>query len=606
MSYLCLTKDLNYGNSSVNDFVKRVSNITPTEIFELQRFYHKHCYADFGNVEKRNRALLRYEEAIAKKSSEVTSRQPGRPRMDNSKNEQPSSKRTLRSESTPYNRELCIICQQPGGVCRTVAFLQTGQSMLNVDQKLADKSFYRRLNTIPNADDAVANEVKYHLKCWSSCKQIAAKKESESIDNEKESYAQTVSDIEIVNLIQSGLNDPSLKILDMNMINDAYRDILLENGLKNYDIKSNYKRYLKELLLKNVANIKFVKNKNPSKPEIVCSEIAQGQAIDIAVNQNRREVLSDILNVSKVIRNELQSHQKWKFTGTYSDFIEPNLLSTLIKWILIGPNENLYNENRIKRVENATSVVTQLIVQSFKTKRQVHYEPVDSSTRGIFQMNETPLSVGLGLYVHHTTRSKELIELLHTMNLSVTYDKVLDIRNSIATTIKSNVENHPAKLHIPSVISPNKHTFYAIDNSDLKVDTTDGKNQYHGTSIAIYQPHDTDFNPPLLKFDRKHVEKFDGSHTFYETIFCPEPVRESKTYGNLTLPLANTAMDLEHYILCDVTYLVLKCFNTISHGDIPTWTAYNSLISDKNNSLHIVLYHLYMEPQPTSPTFTQL
>ena len=138
----------NYGDSSVNDFVKRVSNITPTEIFELQGFYHKPCYADFGNVEKRNRALLRYEEAIAKKSSEVTSRQPGRPRMDNSKNEQPSSKRTLRSESTPYNRELCIICQQPGGVCRTVAFLQTGQSMLNVAQKLVDKSFYLRLNTI--------------------------------------------------------------------------------------------------------------------------------------------------------------------------------------------------------------------------------------------------------------------------------------------------------------------------------------------------------------------------------------------------------------------------------------------------------------------------
>ena len=222
----------NYGDSSVNDFVKLVSNITPTENFELQGFYHKHYYADFGNVEKRNGALLRYEEAIAKKSSEVTSRQPGRPQMDNSKNEQPSSKRTLWSESTTYKRELCIICQQPGGVCRTVAFLQTGQSMLKVAQKLMDKSFYLRLNTIPNADDAVANEVKYHLKCWSSCKQIAAKKDSESIDHEKESYAQTVSDIEIVNLVQSGLNDPSLKILDMNMINGAYRDILLENGLK--------------------------------------------------------------------------------------------------------------------------------------------------------------------------------------------------------------------------------------------------------------------------------------------------------------------------------------------------------------------------------------
>ena len=48
----------NYGDSSVNDFVKRVSNITPTEIFELQGFYHKHYYADSGNIEKRNRVLL--------------------------------------------------------------------------------------------------------------------------------------------------------------------------------------------------------------------------------------------------------------------------------------------------------------------------------------------------------------------------------------------------------------------------------------------------------------------------------------------------------------------------------------------------------------------
>ena len=126
--------------------------------------------------------------------------------------------------------------------------------------------------------------------------------------------------------------------------------------------------------MKNVPNVKLVKKKNPSKPEQVCSEIAQGQAVDIAISKNKREILSEILNVSKVIRDELQSQEKWKFTGTFANFKEPELLSTLIKWILIGPNEVVEYEDRRKTVENTTLIVTQHIMQSFKTKRQVQYK----------------------------------------------------------------------------------------------------------------------------------------------------------------------------------------------------------------------------------------
>ena len=32
--------------------------------------------------------------------------------------------------------------------------------------KIGNKSFYLRPNAIPNAADAVANGVRYHLKCW--------------------------------------------------------------------------------------------------------------------------------------------------------------------------------------------------------------------------------------------------------------------------------------------------------------------------------------------------------------------------------------------------------------------------------------------------------
>ena len=54
---------------------------------------------------------------------------------------------------------MCIICQKPdGGICK-VAFKETGKTMLSVAQKLSDKTFFIRLNTINHADDAIANDV---------------------------------------------------------------------------------------------------------------------------------------------------------------------------------------------------------------------------------------------------------------------------------------------------------------------------------------------------------------------------------------------------------------------------------------------------------------
>ena len=38
--------------------------------------------------------------------------------------------------------------------------------MLNVAQKMNDLEFLIRLNALPNAADAVANDAQYHLKCW--------------------------------------------------------------------------------------------------------------------------------------------------------------------------------------------------------------------------------------------------------------------------------------------------------------------------------------------------------------------------------------------------------------------------------------------------------
>ena len=88
-----------------------------------------------------------------------------RQRIENISTENQSQSRILRSSGILYNRDLCAICQKDGGLLRNASLEQTGKNMLQVAKDLSDKSFFIRLNSIPKADDAVASDIKYHLKC---------------------------------------------------------------------------------------------------------------------------------------------------------------------------------------------------------------------------------------------------------------------------------------------------------------------------------------------------------------------------------------------------------------------------------------------------------
>ena len=54
-----------------------------------------------------------------------------------------------------------------------VQFKATERNMLAGAEKLDDKYFFIRLNTISKADDAIANDVIYHNLCWAKAKKKA-------------------------------------------------------------------------------------------------------------------------------------------------------------------------------------------------------------------------------------------------------------------------------------------------------------------------------------------------------------------------------------------------------------------------------------------------
>ena len=188
--------------------------------------------------------------------------------------------------------------------------------------------------------------------------------------------------------------------------------------------------------------------------------------------------------VARFNRKEILDRDQWVFTGTFNDFDNPPMLHTLLKWILLGTSNHVENETRRKGNDRSISVACQYIIQSTKTSRQVNYKPQENVTRNreISCTVERPLNVGTGIYIYQKTRCRELIDILSDLNISTDYDKLLNIKSQLADTVLTEVNNNDG-VFIPKSISKDLPIYFAIDNTDLKIDTPEGQSQLHGTGI---------------------------------------------------------------------------------------------------------------------------
>ena len=98
-----------YKDSSVGGFVKRMENYSAQELLEKKIKYHKSCYLTFVNADKVSRAQKRFRDSIEAAEGSVIKRKARRPSTV-SESDQNREKLITRSQTTPYNKELCIIC----------------------------------------------------------------------------------------------------------------------------------------------------------------------------------------------------------------------------------------------------------------------------------------------------------------------------------------------------------------------------------------------------------------------------------------------------------------------------------------------------------------
>ena len=164
---------------------------------------------------------MRFEKAIQNKDAALSQNRVGRPSLSS-----PPPATGI------FNKTLRIICQKAGGALQEVRVIATGESMHNVAEKHTYDSVLRRFNSIANADDGVALETKYHLRCW-----VVMKREVQQINKlvETQEIDDThfvITDLEILNYLRKELEDPSHKVITTTQVENFYRQLLLQSGLK--------------------------------------------------------------------------------------------------------------------------------------------------------------------------------------------------------------------------------------------------------------------------------------------------------------------------------------------------------------------------------------
>ena len=159
-----------YGEPRYQECWEKLKNVTDDNLVQMKVSYHSECYKSATNKTDINRLKVRFERSPAPVITTPVRRHASEETLLT-----PQPKR-LRSQTILFDKNKCIICQKDGGKLHKVAFSATGQKFLDIAKQLPDQTLFIRLNSVPDASDAVANDVQYHLTCWVLAQRDAHKK----------------------------------------------------------------------------------------------------------------------------------------------------------------------------------------------------------------------------------------------------------------------------------------------------------------------------------------------------------------------------------------------------------------------------------------------
>lgn len=610
-----IAKRAEYGETHHLHLKAQLNDVTASQLHERRAVYHRECYSDTCHKRSLEAAKKRFEKSIQIGRSPSLSQIPGRPsataKQCQTVNES-SSVPFTRSSTAPFTRNMCFFCQQDDPMSRLhkVSTFNAGEKLQKAVKDYGSDSLQVRLSTAVDPTDAHAIDVKYHLKCWVSnvehplsrghTSPISPSAQT-SMPSETKCHKAALAEIEFITMVNGLLQDDA--VLDMASVQNAFTSIRRANGMEDAELD---RRTIKSKLKEHFHDIQFGKSSNSNESERVFLK-STGDAAVSSLNTTSTSDEETVFKSAQILRKVLEkkSSDGWNFQGTFEktdDHVPPELYSFL-RWLLIGPASQLNNKNRDDKIHREVVTVSDVILQAYKSDKQVAYKPQNTQVVTTFRSSrEWPLQLGVGLAVHQSTRSRDLIDLLHSYGLSVDYQRILRIETQLAHAVTSQMTSEG--IYIPQSLQKGRFIFFAIDNSDFNEDTPDGKNTTHATATAVFQQ----------KFDddvcSTCVPVKTSSRSFQSPVepqllncYMSKTVKpESPTYKQFAVGQNNTVLVQNR--VDDMVWLLSKTKSITLREDsrfaarpqFPSWAAYNSLISTGQPLTRVCVLPLLMAP----------
>ena len=145
---------------------------------------------------------------------------------------------------------------------------------------------------------------------------------------------------------------------------------------------------------------------------------------------------------------------------------------------LENQHDNVYNQ------QACLSVVQLLAFNTYKRRRKL----VNQNFTKHSKRREPPPPVHIGLLIHSQTRQSNLVSYLYNLGLSISYERVFEIKNLTANAICEQFKAD--RVVCPPKLRKNIFTTAAYDNIDHNPSSTTAKEAFYGTEISVFQHPD--------------------------------------------------------------------------------------------------------------------
>ena len=388
-------------------------------------------------------------------------------------NPEPDEQR-LRKRQAVDVQLVCIFCEKgcEAGDLRQVLTFEANNNIKRMATELKDSVLVSRIT----GGDLIAIEAKYHLNCLVNLRnryRSQLRKQNREPEDLNEKVNESRVFVEVTSYIEKAVNHGTL-LFKLSELHTLYLERLKDFGI----VKTVNKTRLKDQLLKH-----FTEAQEQQDGRNTILIFKNGMANMLREALKKRDFSDDafvLAKAAKIIRDDIFNQQPFHFEGSFHPKCQedsiPSSLKSFISQVFNGTNL----KNQDKQDSQACLTVGQVIV--YNTKKRSTQS--DVMTRHSLK-REPPLPIYIGLNIHTLTRCKKLIQQLYQFGISISYDRVIELEDCIASSVSQQYKAEGVVA--PSCLRKGLFTVGALDNIDHNLSSTTASSSCHGTGISLFQ-----------------------------------------------------------------------------------------------------------------------